>query len=252
MFPDSVPFNLSSSASEIVTRDYRAARVFRRYGIEYCCGGRFPLEVICASQGIEPEKVLEDLRKETRDIRLPSDPGYQEWTIDFLIDYIINLHHRYIRNSIPCISDQLKEFIEEHEKRMPHVAGFGRMFERLAKEIIPHLKDEEETVFPYIRQLAHAYQSRETYAVLLVRTLRKPVSRMMRNEQEKITYLLNQLREATDYYHPPEKACVNHKVVLARLRELDLDLTQHLYLENEILFPRVVQIVSELLNEVSA
>jgi regulator of cell morphogenesis and NO signaling len=249
MYQEPHSFHPGSSPSEIVTKNYRAAQVFRRYGIEYCCGGRFPLEVICASQGIEAAKVLEDLKKETRDIRLPSDPGYQEWSTDFLIDFIINLHHRYTRNAIPCITDQLKDFIEEHEKKMPHVAGMGRAFERLAKEVLLQLKDEEDTVFPYIRQLAHAFQSRESYAVLLVRTLRKPVSRMMRNEQGKVPYLLSELREAASHYHPPEKACVNHKVTLARLREFDLDLTQHLYLENEILFPRVQEMETELLKD---
>jgi regulator of cell morphogenesis and NO signaling len=247
MYQPPVEFDLRSSASEIVTRDYRAALVFRKYGIEYCCGGRFPLEMVCDAQGLQADRLVDDLRAATRDLKLPSNPGWDEWSVDFLIDYIVNIHHRYLRSTVPAVSEQLRDFISEHEKKMPWLRELGERFARLEKDILPHLNDEEETVFPYIRQLAHAWQNRESYAVLLVKTLRKPVRKLMDQEQQRIQYHLSQLRDSTSQYQPPEKACVNHKVVYSQLRELDRDLALHLYLENDILFPRVLQMEEELL-----
>lgn len=249
MFLNPIHFDSKSSVSEIVTKDYRTARIFKKYGIEYCCGGKFPLEVICESHGLKPETLLNELKQATRDVRLPSDPGYREWPTDFLIDYIVNLHHRYIRDSIPCIAEQLLDFIKGHEKKMPELPALGGLFEKLSNELLPHIQDEEETVFPYIRQLSNAYQKRESYAVLLVRTLRKPVRKMMDEEQDKVSYLLQQLRLYTNNYIAPEKSCVNHRVIFSRLRELDQDLSQHLFLENEILFPRTLQMEKELLED---
>ena len=184
MLLNPIQFDPRSSVSDIVSQDYRTAHVFRKYGIEYCCGGKFPLEMVCASHGLEADHLLTELKTATRDVKLPSDPGYNEWSTDFLIDYIINLHHRYIRDSIPSLEEQLQEFIADHQKQFTELPSVGVAFSKLAREVIPHMKDEEETVFPYIRQLAHAYQNREPYAVLLVRTLRKPVRRMMDDEQE--------------------------------------------------------------------
>lgn len=247
MFLNRIQFDPGSSVSDIVALDYRTALVFKKYGIEYCCGGKFPLEAICSSHGLEPEVLIQELKHATRDVKLPSDPGYQEWPTDFLIDYIVNIHHRYIRATVPCLDDQLQDFIKGHEKKIPGLPLLGGMFENLSKEIIPHMKDEEETVFPYIRQLSHAFHNREAYAVLLVKTLRKPVRKMMDDEQDKLAYLLQQLREFTDNYTAPEKSCVNHRVIYSRLKELDQDLTQHLFLENNILFPRILQMEKELL-----
>jgi regulator of cell morphogenesis and NO signaling len=248
MFLNHKKFDPSASVSEIVIQDYRTAGIFMKYGIEYCCGGKFPLDMVCLSRGLEPGALLEELKQATREVRLPADPGYRDWPIDFLIDYIIHLHHRYIRQAVPAIGEHLTEFIREHERKIPELKALGEMYEKLAAEILPHLKDEEETVFPYIRQLAHAFNNREPYAVLLVRTLRKPLRKMIDDEHEKMAWLLMQLRKCTNNYTPPEKACVNHRVVFSRLNELDQDLSQHLYLETDILFPRTLEMERELLD----
>jgi regulator of cell morphogenesis and NO signaling len=106
---------------------------------------------------------------------------------------------------------------------------------------------EEEILFPYIRQIAHAYKSRESYAGLLVRTLRKPVENVMQHEHETISKILNRIRLLTDNYQSPPNACVSHGVTFSLLKELDNDLVQHVYLENQILFPRAIAMEKELL-----
>ena len=121
-----------------------------------------------------------------------------------------------------------------------------KLFNSLYKDIIPHLQQEEEILFPYIRQIAHAYNSKESYASLLVRTLRKPVEEVMKYEHESISRILHSLREYTNNYTPPENACVSHQVAFSMLKELDHDLVQHVFLENEILFPKAIAMEKEL------
>src|SRR5690606_20812853 len=118
---------------------------------------------------------------------------------------------------------------------------------KLCMEIIPHLDEEEKVIFPYIRQLAHAFDDREPYAVLLVRTLRKSLDKTILHEQENIAKYLIEFRRLTNDYNPPRDACLTHRVALAKLKELDQDLNQHLYLENDILFPRALSIEQQLI-----
>jgi regulator of cell morphogenesis and NO signaling len=107
---------------------------------------------------------------------------------------------------------------------------------------------EEEVLFPYIRQIAHAHKGKESYAVLLVRTLRKPVDDTMYKGHETVASSIFSIRKLTNTYLTPENVCTSHKVILAKLKELDNDLSQHFYLEQSILFPRAVAIEKEVLS----
>jgi regulator of cell morphogenesis and NO signaling len=121
--------------------------------------------------------------------------------------------------------------------------------QRLMKEIPPHMKKEEEVIFPYIKQIYHAWRHQESYASLLVRTLRKPVEEVMQSEHETVGKQLNRMREITNHYSPPANACLTHKVTYAKLQELDNDLVQHIHLENNILFPKAIALEKELLQK---
>jgi regulator of cell morphogenesis and NO signaling len=249
MFLQSLEINPQTSVHEIVSKDYRTAQVFRRYEIEYCCGGRWPLETACMIKGLEPEQIIGELYKATRTIQLSSNTAFEKWGIDFLTDYITNVHHSYLRQALPEIEIALKKFVEEHHKKYSYLPVVEAGFKQLQKEMLPHIEEEEELIFPYIRQIFRAWKNKDSYAGLLVRTLRKPVKTVMNHEHDILFGIIYKWRELLDNYAVPEKACVSHKVVLSRLKELDNDIVQHMYLENEILFPRAIQIEQELLSQ---
>src|SRR6187200_2383942 len=96
------PFDIDQklSVSEIVAKDYRAAEVFRRYGIGYCCGGKWPMDIACKMQGVDAEKVQAELKAATRTVHISNQLDFGSWDMDFLIDYIINVHHRYLQISL--------------------------------------------------------------------------------------------------------------------------------------------------------
>lgn len=123
----------------------------------------------------------------------------------------------------------------------------ARLFEQLKKELLPHIQHEEDTIFPYICQVVHAWENNDTYGRLLVKTLRKPLGVMMKHEEDVLSALTLKIRLLTNNYAVPDRACVSHQVALARLKELDNDLMQHIFLENEVLFPRAIKIEQELL-----
>ena len=111
------------------------------------------------------------------------------------------------------------------------------------------MEHEEEIIFPYVCQISHAYDNRDSFASLLVKTLRKPIEKMMKEEHAIISDIILKFRELTLLYTPPEKACTSHRIIFSKLKELDNDLAQHLYLENEILFPRAIAMEKKLLQQ---
>jgi len=239
--------NADWSVSEIVNADYRTAEVFRKYGIEFCCGGKWPLKTVCELKNLDINTVNSELERSIRTISLPSSLDFEGWNINFLTDYIINVHHSYLKNSLPSTKDQLARFVEGHQHKFPYLRDLLKIFTELSNEVLPHLEQEETIIFPYIRQISRAYHNKESYAALLVRTLRKPVENVMVHEEEFLNKFLPQIRQLTGHYTPPENACISHKVAFLKLLELDNDLVQHLYLENDILFPRAIAMEKELL-----
>lgn len=243
-----IPTSIDKNAfvSDIVKQDYRTAVVFKKYDIDFCCGGKWPLGTVCEMKGLNFTALKDELENSIRTIQLSNFTRFAEWDIDFLTEYIVNIHHQYLKDVLPVMGKHLNHFVEGHKKNHPELEKILKLFNSLVKDIFPHLQQEEEVLFPYIRQIAHAYDGKESYASLLVRTLRKPVEEVMKYEHETIPGVFRELRVVTNNYTPPENACVSHRVAFSMLKELDHDLMQHVFLESKILFPKAITMEQEL------
>jgi regulator of cell morphogenesis and NO signaling len=232
---------------DIVQADYRTAAVFDAYGIDYCCGGRWSVSAACLMKGVQQDELLDKLRQVTRTLTLSTAHAFEEWDIDFLIDYIQRVHHTYLRTNLPPLNEALDRFAGKHRNKYAYIPELEELFMRFSAETLQHITQEEEVTFPYILQVAHAYADKDSLATLLVKTLRKPLPPVMEQEHRIFSNFILPIRELTSLYTPPENACTSHRVLLGRLRELDNDLSQHIYLETAILFPRIINMEKELL-----
>jgi regulator of cell morphogenesis and NO signaling len=237
----------ASTISEIVRDDYRTAEVFKKWGINFCCGGNLSLAETCSVKGLDQSQIELDLQQVTRDIRIPHSVNYNQWSIEFLIDYILNVHHTYLNTVIPQLQDALIAFVPGHKKKYPHMESVQEAFEDLASVLKDHMQKEELVVFPYLKQVSSTLKNKEVYGPLFVRLLKKSLNEVTVNEHLRIEALLQQLRRETDFYRFQEDACTRHQVIYNQLKEFDNDLVQHKHLENNILFPKGLQLEKELL-----
>ncbi|GAB4091512.1 DUF542 domain-containing protein [Flaviaesturariibacter terrae] len=233
------------TVSEIVRQDYRAADVFKKWGINYCCGGNRPLAEVCALQGIAIDTVLGELEAARRSRSLAPGISFNEWPVPFLIDYIQLLHHAYVRNNGAALGRQLHDFVQGHLKKYPQLTEVDEAYSQLLNELLAHISGEEEKVFPYIRQLCSAHSNPDAYGKLFMRTLGQTVA-AEEADHGRIAPLLQRLRAVTQHYRFPDNACTNYQVLFHKLREFDDDLVQHLHLEQNVLFPRVGVMEKEL------
>ena len=244
------PFQISrkSLVADIVAGDYRTAEVFRKYGIGYCCGGKWPMEIACEMQDINPVMLQAELELAVRTNQVSNHIDFAECDTEFILDYIINVHHRYLKKSLSTTQEMLADFANEHVKKFTYLNELEIQFDSLVQKLRDAVQQEEEVLFPYIRHLAHAKKHKEPYAALLIKTLRKPIEETMFSSDNSIEEIILSIRNLAGGYEPPEKVCISHKVVLAKLKELDNDLMQHLYLEQSVLFPRAMAFEKELLS----
>ena len=205
-----------------------------------------PLAEACEIKGLELHALAMELEQATKTISLPNNLQFKDWKIDFLIEYIINVHHAYVKQAMPGLEANLHSFIGSHQKQYPEFREVGEIFSELVRVLTFHNQHEEEVIFPYIKQIENTFRRKETYGHLFVRTLRKPLE-AIEKEHQRIDLLLQALRSLSQGYRIPEKACTNHRVVLQKLLEFDNDLVQHKHLENNILFPKAIEMEKDLL-----
>ncbi len=236
-----------TTVSDMVRNDYRTAAVFKKYDIEFCCGGKWPLETVSMMKGISLPDLLTELQSAVRNVTIPRTNMFYDWHPDFLIDYVVNVHHQYLKKTIPETTEMLNSFVEKHHTKYKYLPELLEKFGKAAKRLQISMEKEESIIFPYIRQISHAHENKESYAALLVKTLRKSFGDMIQKEEENISDIITGIRNITDHYTPPDNACVSHVVNFSMLKELDNDITQHVFLEESILFPKAIQIEQELL-----
>ena len=238
--------DFNKSLSEIVRSDYRTADVFKKHGIDFCSNERQSLLETCTSQNLDYNSILAELAEATKNIVVSNSLHFSEWKVGFLIDYITNIHHAYIHLAIPSLEASMIDFIEDHKKKRPEINKILFLFREMSVLLTTHSRHEEEIIFPYIRQIESTYRRKETYGNLFVRTLRKPLSNIEK-EHEVILSILKEIQSLTNNYTCSSNACADQMAIYSKLNEFHCDMLQHMHLEDDILYPKAIEMEKELL-----
>ncbi len=228
---------------EIVASKPKAASVFRKLNIDYCCGGKVSLADACLRNGINPQDLLEEINSIDNNPSIPN-LKFDNFEIDFLMDYIVNVHHKYPYENLPEVEFYVNKVYGKHKDNYVYLHELAQLFLALEAELMEHLPKEENILFPYSKKLLNARKVGVTSELPPFGSFSNPI-KMMLNEHENAGEVLLRIREITHDYTPPEGACNSHIVMLDKLKELDADLIQHIHLENNILFPKIELLEAE-------
>jgi len=226
----------TTTLGEIVSRDFRAGVILERYGLDYCCGGDRTLAEGCRKRGVSVERVVSEI--EALDPAAREAPEQDPVT---LIDHIVSRHHAYVREMIPAIQHHLAKVAAAHGARHPELPFIEAKFSTVAADMSLHMVKEERVLFPYIRALAEAVSHVAPPPPDMFGTVQNPI-RMMEIEHQEVGDGLEAIRELTHGYDTPADACATYALVLRELEAFEKDLHVHVHLENNVLFPRAVEL----------
>jgi regulator of cell morphogenesis and NO signaling len=235
----------NKTVGEIVRLDFRAADVFSSYGIDFCCGGKVSVADACAESGCDASKVIGELEA-LDDQKGSAAHDFDSWKIDFLSDYIMHTHHQYVSKAIPQILPLAQKVAEVHGANHSEVVVINELFQDLSDELLSHMKKEEQILFPYIKKLVASESAGSCDDPACFGTIASPIS-VMEDEHEKAGVILKQLSNLSDAYTAPEDACNTFRVLYGKLKEFEDDLHRHIHLENNILFPKAIELENALL-----
>jgi regulator of cell morphogenesis and NO signaling len=225
-----------TTVRDIVVEDYRAAAVFYRHGIDFCCGGARTLADACRERQLDPADVIAALARE-RSVPGQGLPRHAEWSTETLIAYIVSKHHAYVRSGLPAIAAHLRKIVAAHGGNHPELRVMAEVFEALAGELTTHMAKEEKILFPYISAMADAVGRGDRLPVAPFGSVDNPI-RMMEDEHDRAGSLMARIRDLSAGYAPPADGCTTYRVCFRELAEFERDLHAHVHLENNVLFPK--------------
>lgn len=232
---------------DVVTENFHAAELFEKLGIDFCCNGNRPLQEALDEKRISVAKFFEELNKVN--ISISSDnQRYAEWELNFLAQYIVNNHHTYVKNAIPEITTHLQKVYNAHVEKYPYIAEVQSTFALVAEEMINHMMKEERILFPLLKYLTESQKFNEKPKTNGFGTIKNPI-RQMEAEHVSAGGAMEKIRTLTNNYSLPEDACTTFQVTYKELDEFEKDLHKHVHLENNILFPRAIEMEEVLLGE---
>ncbi|MDP4208530.1 MAG: iron-sulfur cluster repair di-iron protein [Bacteroidota bacterium] len=222
------------SLGEIVANDFRTALVFKNVGIDFCCGGKKSLQEACDEKGLKIDEIANELL-ELQVQPANSSQNFNSWDLGFLADYIVNTHHKYVLKNLPELVFYTQKIASVHGGHHPELLEVADLFSKINEELRQHLQKEEEILFPAIK-LALITPSLET-----TKTIASEIERMS-TEHEFAGGAMDKINELTHGYTIPEDACNTYTVSLKLLQQFEDDLHVHVHLENNILYPKAMNL----------
>ena len=219
----------------IAAADYRKAEVFRKMGIDFCCGGSKTLKQASGEAGIS-EAALKHALQEADKAPASRLQDFSQWDPGFLADYIINTHHRYVKDNAAIISALAQKVAQHHGNAHPELIELAARTGFFLNDLLSHLAKEEETVFPVIKQLAAGGKSQVSLSATI---------NSMEKEHEAAGDDLRFFRSLSDNYSLPPDACNSYAYLFEKMKEFESDLFLHIHLENNILFPKAIGLEEE-------
>ncbi len=233
-------FNSETKMKDIALANPAARQVLEDTGLDYCCGGGKSLREACIHANVPPEEVLNRLRETAKNIG-PEDLNWTAAPLCELTRHIREKHHRYVREAIPRTRALSDKVTARHGSNHAELAEIGKLFAEVAGEMIMHMQKEELVLFPYIDAVERAVIAKGSVEPPFFQTVKNPIHAMMQ-EHDAAGELVRQIRARTSEYTPPADACTSFRALYEALREFEADLHQHVHLENNILFPRAVEL----------
>ena len=225
----------ASTVRDVVSADFRAAAVFSRYGIDFCCGGQRTIAAACRAHGLPADDVVSDVRQACTSSA--SVPRFADWEPDTLAAYIVANHHAYVKRVLPAITTHTKKVASVHGAEHPEIVEVARIWAAVAEEMSMHMAKEERILFPYIGQLASAARLGDAAPSAPFGSIENPI-RMMEEEHDSAGDAMAQIRFFTNGYALPATACTTYRICFQELQAFEEDLHVHVHLENNVLFPK--------------
>ena len=233
----------TKTVADYVTENIKTAHIFKKHGIDFCCGGGVSIKKACEKNNVNFDELVNELNNLEKNTSYLND--YNKWELDFLIDFIKNTHHKYVEENLTLLKQYGDKVANVHGPHYSELLEIKDLIHTVSDELTVHMKKEELILFPFIKKLVSAQRDGAKVEIPNFETVDNPI-KMMEEDHDNAGDIFKRISKLTNTYKTPEGACNTFKALYAKLEEFEDDLHQHVHLENNILFPKAKAIEASL------
>jgi regulator of cell morphogenesis and NO signaling len=232
--------DVNQTVGDLVRGNPSTVGIFESIGIDYCCGGGKSLSAACAAAGLSLDQVVGHLEEALNVPPIAEDCHWLTCPLKDLIDHITEKHHAYSWRQMPVLLALAAKVNMRHGTNRPELAKLHELADALARELTTHMLKEENVLFPAFRRMQEAADTGHGLNANVADALLRPV-RHMTEDHDDAGELLRAMRAVTNGFELPAGACTSFQALYGGLKEHEADLHRHIHLENNILFPRALE-----------
>jgi regulator of cell morphogenesis and NO signaling len=234
---------------ELVGQYPQTRALFEKHGIDYCCGGGKCLADVAEEHGLKLSSLVDALENALQAAPDKAEATDKDWNaapLGDLVKHIVEVHHGYMKTALPRLRSLVPTVLKAHGTHHGDVLRQAQdLFNALDAELSSHLMKEEQVLFPYLVALETHVREGTPKPQAPFGSARNPI-RQMEHEHESAGEALAKLRDVTNNYTLPPDACPTFGAMYEELQCMEADLHQHIHLENNILFPRAIELEGRL------
>jgi len=231
--------NAQQTVADVVTANIKAAHIFKKYGIDFCCGGGISIAKACEKKSLNAEVLIAELNRLHEQPMQETD--FKTFSANDLAKYIVNTHHAYVLSSFSLLDAYITKVVKVHGHHHEALYEISNLYDALKHDLTAHLQKEERILFPYIQYLLECKKNGIAVQRTAFGTVASPIGQMQL-EHEEAGELMRRISDLTMQYTPPDWACNTFKALYAKLHEFETDLHIHVHLENNILFHKAIEL----------
>ena len=234
----------NKTVADFVIQNINTAPIFNKYGIDFCYSGEVSIEKACSKCGVDYhqlENELNDLQNKTTFLN-----DFNKWGLDFLMIFIVHIHHRYVKKNIPLLKNYADKAAKSQSKEYKELIEINKLVLQLSKGLTIHMIKEETIVFPFIKKLFKADKENTSILFSNLNPMNNPIV-MMEEYHDEAGELFKRISKLTNTYKAPENASKPFQKLCKKLEEFENNLNKHVHLENNILFPKAKKLKLKVL-----
>ncbi|MDP5106021.1 MAG: DUF542 domain-containing protein [Polaribacter sp.] len=233
----------NKTVADFVVNNIHTANIFKKYGIDFCFDGKISIENACIKNGVDYQQLEDELKNIVVKTNFLND--FNKWGLDFLMIFIVHIHHRYVKKNIPLLKKYGEKAAKNQGEDYKELEEINKLIQKFSEELTDHMKKEETNVFPFIKELFNANKEHKTISLSSFKSLNYPI-KMMEKDHDKEGDIFKKISELSNNYKVPENASLAFKKLYHKLQEFEDNLTNHVHLENNILIPKAKNLVLEV------
>jgi regulator of cell morphogenesis and NO signaling len=233
-----------SLIQEIVLSNFNTIEIFEKHNVDFYCEGKRTLSETCAEMGLDVKIIVDEIN--SIDSEINGDlPKFNDMNLTDLSNYIVDKHHSYVKKTLQSLENNLYA-PAEIKNDSPNFTSLRNQFDLLKVDLKNHSSKEENILFPYIKYLEECKKSDDKPKTTSFGNISNPIN-VLESEHKTVRDILTKIKELTQNYSLLEKLSAVQKSVYTKFKEFELDLHIHIHLEDNLLFPKAIELENMLL-----